>query len=322
MKSPTDSLPIRILTHNIRYATSSPFKGEKPWPTRSPRLLGELRFQTRHNSEAFICLQEVLHVQLADILTGLNNRKLDPTTVSSDGDSEDEWTYIGVGRDDGRRAGEYSPILYRPTVWSLQGSQTIWLSPTPTTPSRGWDAASIRILTIGVFRHRISKKNLVVMNTHLDDQGAESRYQAARIISRKVSEYRNTGLPVVVAGDFNSEPSDRAYRYLTDTRPEYGTTPLRDLRDLVPAEERYGNEYTFTGFGCDDEPRARIDFLFLNGFAGRLEPSPPALSPDPSSEAARQLAGRVSGYAVLSNRFDDGVFISDHRAVVGDVVLT
>jgi hypothetical protein len=30
----------------------------------------------------------------------------------------------------------------------------------------------------------------------------------------------------------------------------------------------------------------------------------------------------VEGYAVLPNRFDDGIYISDHRAVVGDVVLT
>ncbi|KAI9767039.1 MAG: hypothetical protein M1840_005998 [Geoglossum simile] len=320
MKPASDSLPIRILTHNIRYATSSLLKGEEPWPTRRPRLLGELHFQMRHNFEAFICLQEVLHVQLTDILTGLNNRKPNPNSSSSN--SGDEWTYVGVGRDDGHRAGEYSPILYRPTVWSLQGSQTIWLSPTPTTPSKGWDAACIRILTIGVFRHRVSKKNLVVMNTHLDDQGAESRYQAARIISRKVSEYRHAALPVVLAGDFNSEPSGRAYRYLTDIRPEYGTTPLRDLRDLVPAEERHGNEYTFTGFRCDGGPKARIDFLFLNGFTDRLKPSPPAPSPDPSSATSGGLAGRASGYAVLSNRFDDGVFISDHRAVVGDVDLT
>jgi hypothetical protein len=29
----------------------------------------------------------------------------------------------------------------------------------------------------------------------------------------------------------------------------------------------------------------------------------------------------VEGYAVLPNRFDDGVFVSDHRAVVADLVI-
>ena len=36
----------------------------------------------------------------------------------------------------------------------------------------------------------------------------------------------------------------------------------------------------------------------------------------------RFMSWRCQGYAVLSNRFDDGVYISDHRAVVGDLVLT
>lgn len=29
----------------------------------------------------------------------------------------------------------------------------------------------------------------------------------------------------------------------------------------------------------------------------------------------------ISGYTVLPNLFDDGIYISDHRAVVGDVAL-
>jgi hypothetical protein len=46
-----------------------------------------------------LCLQEVLHSQLLYILSVLSG-----------------WTYIGVGRDDGLKAGEYSPIIYRPSL--------------------------------------------------------------------------------------------------------------------------------------------------------------------------------------------------------------
>ena len=63
------SLPTRILTHNIRYATDSPFKGEKPWPERKDLIINELKYNTLYNPEAFVCLQEVLHSQLTDILT-------------------------------------------------------------------------------------------------------------------------------------------------------------------------------------------------------------------------------------------------------------
>ncbi len=34
-------------------------------------------------------------------------------------------------------------------------------------PSKSWDAASTRILTIAVFQHRSTSKTVVAMNTHL-----------------------------------------------------------------------------------------------------------------------------------------------------------
>jgi mRNA deadenylase 3'-5' endonuclease subunit Ccr4 len=66
-------LPIRLITHNIRYATSSPFTGEKPWVDRKPLLLSELKYNTMYNAEAFICLQEVLHNQVVDVMSGLGD---------------------------------------------------------------------------------------------------------------------------------------------------------------------------------------------------------------------------------------------------------
>lgn len=92
-----EPLPIRLLTHNIRYATKTPFKGEERWDIRRTRLINELSFNTAHCAESFICLQEVLHQQLVDILVSLNSKTM-------------AWTFVGVGRDDGVEAGEYSPI--------------------------------------------------------------------------------------------------------------------------------------------------------------------------------------------------------------------
>src|ERR1700712_2471583 len=134
-------LSIRLVTHNIRYAATSLFKGEKPWSERAPQLIAGLNFATTGNPAAFICLQEVLHPQLTDIMTGLNS------------DDKSKWAYQGVGRDDGKKAGEFSPILYQTATYKLISFQTRWLSETPDRPSLGWDAACTRILSVGVFEH-------------------------------------------------------------------------------------------------------------------------------------------------------------------------
>lgn len=300
MKSP-EPLPIRIVTHNIRYATTSPEQGEKKWSHRAPRLIAELCFNTHHCAESFICLQEVLHEQLLDILSGLNRGKR-------------LWSYIGVGRSDGHEAGEYSPILFQPDIWSINAFETLWLSETPERPSKGWDAASIRILTIGIFQHRQSKKKVVAMNTHLDDQGHKSRYEACRLILGRIdhitegeADYLGAPPAIFLAGDFNSEPSEAAYRLITSAQ-----SPMSDIHSLVPPQARYGDLNTFTGFGHESLPPQRIDFLFIN------HPKPDS-NPKNVFIYSYDSPWGVDGYSVLPNQFEDGIYCSDHRAVVGDL---
>ncbi|KAL5336392.1 Endonuclease/exonuclease/phosphatase [Aspergillus crustosus] len=304
MKASKTGLPLRVLTHNIRYATSSPFKGERPWEERAPRLLNELRYNTR-NQDAFICLQEVLDNQLVDILSGLNS-SISTLPDSATKESEQIWAYIGVGRDDGYKAGEYSPILYRPSIWELRHWETVWLSETPDVPSKSWDAASIRIVTVGVFTHHVSRQTVLALSTHLDDQGSRSRFEAAHIILRKVEEYRNGRFGNVISGvflggDLNSQDNQEAYSVLT--APE---SPLVDSVTLVSSVDYYGNETTWTGFGYENQDPSRIDYILLGPLA--------------NSEGS-DLPWKIEGYAVLANRFDDGVYNSDHRAVVVDTKL-
>lgn len=299
-------VPIRVLSKNVRYATKSPFNGEELWDNRKPYLINELVFHTTHCAESFICLQEVLHNQLTDILQGLNAKS-------------SRWDYVGVGREDGKTAGEYSPIFYQPGNWKLQMWTTVWLSETPEIPSKGWDAASERILTIARFAHRQTRKSLFAMSTHLDDQGRVSRLRAAQMIQRRIREHANQGtsrpqVPVVLAGDFNSEPHEEAYMEMVNAR-----SPMVDLHGLVSQGERYGDSHTYTGFDPAKTRPQRIDFLFLSK-------SDPQKNGE-GTEGHRSTQSNASpgwsavNYAVLPNRFEDGIFNSDHRAVVGDLVL-
>ncbi len=239
-------------------------------------------------AESFICLQEVLHNQLDDIHRALNEAA--PARPS--------WSYIGVGRDDGRRAGEYSPVFYRPATWKLEESKTVWLSETPDRPSRGWDAACNRLVTIGVFKHYETQEKVVVMSTHFDHLGVKSRANSAKLILELVDKYQSLGhaskrLPVLLAGDFNSPPDDVAYKIMTAPGSD-----MADISTWLPKEMRYGNRMTYTSFGGEEAPSI-IDFLFCNKNDMTL----------------------LQTFAVLESKFDDGIYLSDHRAVVADLTL-
>jgi len=317
------ALPLRVVTHNIRYAATSLFDGERPWSERAPLVLSQLQHEVRHvvptvvagdltnaspsyTGAAFICLQEVLHSQLVDLMAGLNGvpnggKKAEPA-------SGPVWKHIGVGRDDGKRKGEYSPIIYPVQLLELLHHETVWLSPTPEKPSKGWDAGSIRLLTVGVFEHRRTKRRVLAANTHLDNAGSESRRESVAIILRTLQRVHgkwaagsNETLGIVLVGDFNSFTTQEAYVAMRESGY------LRDLHEEVAPTARYGDIITFTGFGPDQDKdeQGRIDFVWLG----------PADKPDTES------IWKPEGYAVLPNLFEAGVYLSDHRAVVGDVTL-
>lgn len=313
-------LSLRIITHNIRYAATDLFRNERPWAERAPLVLSQLRHEVRcivppastndpltesfaPYSGAFICLQEVLHTQLVDVLAGLNDvPDGEKGTEPADGPT---WKYIGVGRDDGKRKGEYSPIIYPVKLFKLLHNETVWLSPTPNKPSKGWDAGSIRLMTVGVFEHRKTKRKVIAANTHLDNAGTKSRFESVGIILKTLKRVHgewagNQTLGVFLAGDFNSFTTQEAYIAMKESGW------MRELHDEIKEEDRYGDIITFTGFRPDQDKdeQGRIDFIWLG----------------PVEQEAKDI-WRFDGYAVLPNVFEAGVYLSDHRAVVGDVKI-
>jgi hypothetical protein len=119
------TLPLRIVSFNIRYAASSLETNEVSWWTlfcfiwpsqcRQPHSISHLSAIAANatlSATTVFGLQEALDNQLNDLLDGLGS----------------EWTHIGVARDDGAKSGEYSPILYRSDVLDVVYSETKWLS--------------------------------------------------------------------------------------------------------------------------------------------------------------------------------------------------
>lgn len=275
----------RSISFNIRYAAAaSTF--ERPWSSRSPLVINQLRNATTSatstGSIPMIGLQEVLNQQLLDIKKGMGV----------------DWAHLGTGRDDGKQAGEYVPILYQPSVLRLVLSTQKWLSPTPDVPSFWPGAGSRRYVIVGVFEVIKTGKRIIVANTHLDNASQTARVEGIKVALETIRDVRTqlgVDLPVILTGDFNSVPG---------TGDAYGTTVsdglLNDLRTLAKPEQRFGPEGTFSGFDPKNEPNNRIDFVWLGPNATKT--------------------WEVRRYEVLGNVVG-GVYISDHRAVQGDVTL-
>lgn len=230
----TRAIGFRIYQHNIRYATTRPFKGEVLWDERKYLTIKSIRFHARFHS--VVCLEEVLKNQLDDIMEGLGS----------------DWTYVGKGRDDGKEAGEFNVIVFNKHEWKLLDSHVYWLSPTPEKPSRGWDAALNRIVVHAYLEQRHSGARTHIFCTHFDHMGVEARRESAKLILGLIEKHANGG-PAFVVGDLNSPASEDAYKTLAHR--------LQDAAHAPAEPDRYGHHQTYTGFN-DSEPQTIIDYIF------------------------------------------------------------
>ena len=168
----------------------------------------------------------------------------------------EDYAYVGVGREDGKTKGEFSPIFFREKNLELLKSSTFWLSETPEKISLGWDAALERICTYALFEHRKTRKQFLVFNTHFDHVGKISREQSVKLILKKAKELNPSMLPTLIIGDFNLTPEDSPIIMLQKFFEDI-------LKDLKPKDPKYG---TFNGFNTEKNAERRIDYIFQRGF--------------------------------------------------------
>lgn len=224
---------LSVLTYNIRY--DNPGDGDDAWPKRRDHLAAQLRFI----KPDIFGIQEGLHRQLVYLDEQLP-----------------DYTRVGVGRDDGKEAGEYSALFFLKKRFGLLASGTFWLSETPDTVSKGWDAALPRICTFAHLYDSLAGKNLWVFNTHFDHIGVEARRRSAELILKKIREKNAAGEQVILMGDFNAVPHDEPIGVLTQS--------LVDTRS-ASTEPPFGPEGTFNGFKFQEPVQKRIDYIFLSG---------------------------------------------------------
>ena len=260
--APADT-SIRVATYNLRYI--NPADGVNAWSHRKDAVNALIRF---HGFDV-LGTQEGLAPQIDDLAR------------------MDEYAHVGVGRDNGRSAGEHASIFYRKARFAMLAHGDFWLSQTPDQPSKGWDAQCCnRIATWVKLRDLQTDKSLFVFSVHFDHEGTVARRESAKLLLSRIKRIAGDSA-VVCLGDFNSTPNT----------PQIATmkTALRDAREHS-ATPPYGPEATFNGFQWNTVPQERIDYIFVND------------------------AVRVVKYATLSDSQDQR-YPSDHFPVVADVVL-
>lgn len=248
------SVEITVVSFNIRYGTAP--DGDNAWPLRRELVLETIRTL----DPDVLCLQEALRGQIDEIREALP-----------------EFGEAGVGRDDGKQAGEHASILYRRDRVRLESEKTFWLSPTPDQPgSRGWGANLPRVCTTALLIERRSGAMLQVFNTHLDHQSAAARAHGAELIGRAVHLSRMVGVPVVLAGDFNEGEGGPVVAYLTGRaeravegagRAEPSPRLADTFRAVKPDESPVGTYHAFKGDGTGP----KIDYVLTDRWVPVLD---------------------------------------------------
>lgn len=223
---------VRIITYNIRF--NNPDDGLNAWPNRSSQVSALLDF---HQADIF-GLQEALIGQIEDIQARLPQMK-----------------WVGVGRDDGKKAGEFSPLFYNSEKFTALQQGWFWLSETPEKPGLGWDAACNRICTWLLLKENKGNDKFMVFNTHFDHLGVKARTESAKLILQKIKELNPSNLPVILTGDFNLTSEQEPIAVIT--------SELQDSRSITK-EAPYGPAGTFNGFKFDSPLKDRIDYIFVN----------------------------------------------------------
>lgn len=221
-------------SYNIRNSNSGDTKNGNGWERRCPVICDQVEWV---GFDVF-GLQEVKHNQLEDMLAGLP-----------------DYDYEGVGRDDGKQAGEYSPIFYKKERFKKLEGGTFWISETPEKVGvKGWDAALPRICSYVHLQDKVTKKRFWFFNLHMDHIGVEARREGAKLIAKKITEMCGKE-PAFVSGDFNVDQHNEAYRTIINTGV------LEDSYEL--AEKKFATTGTFNSFDSNLFTESRIDHIFV-----------------------------------------------------------
>ena len=180
---------------------------------------------------------------------------------------------------------EGCPIFYRTDKYEKIDSGSFWLSETPEVMSKDWGAAHYRICTYVILKDKISGREFVVFNTHLDHVSEEARINGIQVVLDKIEEFG--GLPAFLMGDLNAYPDEETILFTHES-----------FDDAHVIAEKRDDGATFHKWGTkSDGNDKRIDYIMIS-----------------KGDAT------VSEYRIVNNKHGDA-YSSDHYSVYIKVKL-
>ena len=190
---------------------------------------------------------------------------------------------VGVGRENGKKAGEHMSIFWNKKTVKMLKWGTFWLSETPKKPSMGWDAACFRTATWALMKDKKTGKKFYFVNTQLDRKGKEAQKNGLKLIVDRIAQINPDGYPMVLTGDFNMEPDNSNLAELD--------SKMQSARKIAAKTDSHD---TFNGWG---RGKGIIDYIYVSGFSSCPE------------------------YQTITKRYADRKFVSDHYPVCAKLIF-
>ena len=197
-----------------------------------------------------------------------------------------EYTYYGLGRDDGKDKGEFSAVFFLKEKFRLLDKADFWLSQTPATPSMGWDAVCCKRICSWVHLEQLATgKKFYFFNAHFDHQGIQARKESSKLVLQKIKEIAGSS-PVIFTGDLNGDHNSEWYQTISKS------DILRDSYKEV--KHPYVLNGSYNAFGASLQHKNIIDHIFVT------------------------KDFKVSRWGVLTDTYH-GKFPSDHFPVLAEI---
>ena len=253
---------LKVMSYNIRMGIAK--DGTNSWEFRCPATIAMLNAQ---KPDVF-GVQEAFEFQIRFIEEYCRDYKS-----------------VGVGRDDGKKKGEYMSIFWNKKTVSLLKWGTFWLSETPDKPSKGWDAHCRRTATWALMKDKKTGKKFYFVNTHLDHKGKEAQKNGLKLIVDRIESINPQGYPMVLTGDFNIKPDNAALVGL-DSR-------MQSTRKIAADTD---NHNTFNGWSVKPTDSV-IDYIYISGFSSCPQ------------------------YKTVTEKYAERPFVSDHYPIFARLVF-
>lgn len=241
---PIQAASLKVMSFNIRgdYDLEKATDSSEAWNALTQEHRRDLVIRTIENvNPDLFGVQEAFRHQLVDIQQGLPG-----------------YAFSGLGRDDGKEAGEHSEIFFRMDRFELVKEGSFWLSNSPDEAGSVFPGAGyVRIASwVVLIDKQAGGKKYFVLNTHFDNVSEAARQFGATLIRQRLKALAQ-GLPIIVMGDLNDVEDSGPLKTLLGTKTD--EVPLFDsFREVVPARGK--DEATYQGF-AGGTAGSRIDFI-------------------------------------------------------------